>query len=201
MKTMKQEIYKKFHQYICEVVKHYKQTGSMRNFSKIARKYKCSRITQQMFFENSLHLIKDEPSFLQSCMIYDIVASKKKASRKPKAYKVPDVDPDLFNRPRLHFDDGQVVAWKWKSGTTDTVNIAVVDENGWFNYGYNVENDGDIYYGGNMNDYRGDIEYVEPPVSVLKEFLSQLAQVCWNEVMSNPRNALHFDYEKNNPTL
>lgn len=90
---MKQEIYNKFHAYLCDVCKHYQENKSLRHFSQLAAKHGCTKITTQQFFENSLHLVA-EPKFIQSCIIRDIIAGKDRERREEKAN---NNQPTLFD--------------------------------------------------------------------------------------------------------
>jgi hypothetical protein len=189
---MKQEIYNKFHAYLCDVVKHYRENKSLRNFSKLATKHGCTHITSQQFFEHGLHQLPCEVPPMLSYLIYDSIVADKRYKRKERERSKMQTVPSL---PLKRFHDGEVVAWVDNRGLEC---IAVVDENGWYNYGYNIGKHGGIYY---CEEVPENITLVEPSAEMLKRFLSELAKECWEEHMNNPKNELHFEYEKSIPTL
>lgn len=189
---MKEETYNKFHAYLCDVVKHYRENKSLRNFSKLATKHGCTHITSQQFFEHGLHQLSIKVTPMLSCLIYDIIVAEKKAKRKARERAEMPTAPLL---PLKRFRDGEVVAWVDSRGLEC---VAVVDENGWYNYGYNIGNHGGIYYSDEVPE---NITIVEPSAEMLKRFLAELAKECWDEHMSNPKNELHFEYEKAAPRL
>lgn len=152
---MKEKYYTKFHEYLKDVVKHFQETGSLRNFSDIALKHKCTKITIPLFYEYDLHLIEGEPSRKTSDLIRDRIADDE---RKRKGLEVV--------KPR--FNKGDIIAWI-KDGREC---VAVADEDDMFFYCTNYDKQGDFFVSHNIPD---DVEFVKPSYAGIIEYLQHLS--------------------------
>lgn len=66
---------------------------------------------------------------------------------------------------------GDIVAWKVNERGDQAVCVATSPD--WFQYSYNHDDNGEMYYAGNIPD---DVELVEPSVDTLKKFITGLHQ-------------------------
>ena len=152
---MKEKYYIKFHEYLKDVVKHFQETGSMRHFSKLSEKHKCTKITIPLFYEYGLHLEDGEPSRKISDIIRDRIADDE---RKRKGI---DVVKSRFNK-------GDIIAWI-KDGREC---VAVADEDDMFLYCTNHDKNGDFFMCGEI-PY--EVEFVKPSYAGIIEYLQHLS--------------------------
>lgn len=152
---MKEKYYTKFHEYLKDVVKHFQETGSMRNFSKLSEKHKCTKVTIPLFYEYGLHLVEGEPSRKISDLIRDRIADDE---RKRKGMEVV--------KPR--FNKGDIIAWI-KDGREC---VAVVDDGDMFSYCLNYDSEGNWFV---CDAIPTDVEFISPSYSCLMELAHHLA--------------------------
>ena len=152
---MKEKYYIKFHEYLKDVVKHFQETGSMRNFSELSAKHKCTKITIPLFYEYGLHQVDGEPSRKISDTIRDRIYEE---GRKQKGLEVKTT----------RFKKGEIIAWI-KDGREC---VAVVDEDDMFCYCTNKAKDGGlwVYY-----EIPTDTEIIKPSYTGLMELAQLLA--------------------------
>lgn len=67
------------------------------------------------------------------------------------------------------FNRGDIVAWEVNDKGEQA--ICVVTEPDWFDYSYNRDDNGEMFYAGNIPD---DVKFVEPSVDTLKKFITGL---------------------------
>ena len=152
---MKEHYYTKFYEYLKDVVKHFQKTGSMRNFSKLSTKHKCTKITVPLFYEYGLHLVEGEPSRKVSDTIRNRITNDE---RKRKG---ADVKSTRFNK-------GDIIAWI-KDGREC---VAVVDEDDMFSYCLNYDADGNWFL---CDAIPTDVEFVQPSYANLLVFARHMA--------------------------
>jgi hypothetical protein len=89
---MNKESYDKFYSYLCEVVRYYQEHKTLRNFSLLAKKWRCKAITQDLFYLYDLHRIEYPcvPSKDTADLIRDILAEKDNKPRKKKPFNEDD---------------------------------------------------------------------------------------------------------------
>lgn len=154
---MKEKYYIKFHEYLKDVVKHFQETGSLRNFSDIASKHKCTKITVPLFYEYGLHLLEGEPSRKISDIIRDRITDD---DRKKRGVEVK----------KTRFNKGDIIAWI-KDGREC---VAIVDDGDMFSYCTNYDKQGDFFV---YDPIPTDVEFVKPSYSGLLEVTQQLASM------------------------
>ena len=90
---MNKECYDKFYSYLCEVVKLYQEKKTLRNFSLLAKKWKCKAITQELFYTFNLHKIIHPfvPSRDVSDKIRNVLAERDNRQRKTKCFNEDDI--------------------------------------------------------------------------------------------------------------
>lgn len=108
---MKNERLENFHNYLCDVVLHYQENGTLKNFSVLAEKWKVKAITKEMFYMHDLHKIKypEQPTREKSDMVRNEMAQMGSCRRNSVRFKI-----------------GDVVAWN--HGNEDLRSVAVVAE-------------------------------------------------------------------------
>ena len=154
---MKEKYYTKFHEYLKDVVKHFQETGSLRNFSDIAIKHKCTKISIALFYEYGLHLLEGEPSRKISDTIRDRIYDDERKRRGVNVVK-----------PR--FNKGEIIAWI-KDGREC---VAVVGEGDMFSYCLNYDCEGNWFV---CDAIPTDVEFVKPSYANLMELAHHLADV------------------------
>lgn len=154
---MKEKYYTKFHEYLKDVVKHFQETGSMRHFSKLSEKHKCTKITIPLFYEYGLHLVEREPSRKISDIIRDRIADDE---RKRKGMEVV--------KPR--FNKGDIIAWIENGHEC----VAVADEGDTFTYLIKDEYEGYRFI---CDMIPTDVEFVNPSYANLMELAHHLASM------------------------
>ena len=152
---MKEKYYTKFYEYLKDVVKYFQETGSLRKFSDIAVKHKCTKITIPLFYEYGLHLVDGEPSRKISDLIRDRIADDE---RKRKGIDVV--------KPR--FNKGDIIAWI-KDGREC---VALVDEGEMFSHCTNFDKQGDFFA---CDGIPYDVEFTKPSYAGLMEFVQHLS--------------------------
>lgn len=154
---MKEKYYIKFHEYLKDVVKHFQETGSMRHFSELSAKHKCTKITIPLFYEYGLHLVEGEPSRKISDTIRDRIYED---GRKQKGLEVKTT----------RFKKGEIIAWI-KDGREC---VAVVDDDDFFRYCTNYDKDGDWF---TCNELPSDAEFIKPSYEGLMAFTSHITEL------------------------
>lgn len=151
---MKEKYYIKFHEYLKDVVKHFQETGSMRHFSELSNKHKCTKITIPLFYEYGLHLVEGEPSRKISDTIRDRIYEDGKKS---------------YNKP-TKFKNGDIVAWYNEDGLEC---IASMRDDGMFSYCLNFEKKGEVFTVGEIPE---GVEIVKPSYELLMDFTKYLSE-------------------------
>lgn len=154
---MKEKYYIKFHEYLKDVVKHFQETGSMRHFSELSNKHKCTKITIPLFYEYGLHLVDGEPSRKISDTIRDRIYED---NRKQKGLEVKST----------RFKKGEIIAWM-KDGREC---VAVVDDDDMFSYCINYDLDGNWFV---CDEIPTDVEFINPSYTGLMELARHLADM------------------------
>lgn len=154
---MKEKYYIKFHDYLKDVVKYFQETGSLRKFSDIAIKHKCTKVTIPLFYEYGLHLLEGEPSRKISDTIRDRIADDE---RKRKGIEVV--------KPR--FSKGEIIAWIQDGREC----VALVDEDDMFSYCTNHDKQGDFFVYDGIPD---DVEFTKPSYAGLLDFVQHLSAI------------------------
>ena len=152
---MKEKYYTKFHEYLKDVVKYFQETGSLRKFSDIAVKHKCTKITIPLFYEYYLHQLDGEPSRKLSDTIRDRIADDE---RKRKGV---DVIETRFNK-------GDIIAWIENGREC----VALVGEDDMFEYCTNRAKDGGLWV---CDEIPTDTEIIKPSYTGLMELAHLLA--------------------------
>ena len=94
---MNKESYDKFYYYLCDVVRLYQTNNSLRNFSILAKKWKCKSITKDLFYEFNLHKIKSPA--LPHRAVSDIIRNKL-------------AERDAIQHQTTRFKEDDFVAWE-----------------------------------------------------------------------------------------
>lgn len=152
---MKEKYYIKFHDYLKDVVKHFQETGSMRHFSDLSKKHKCTKITIPLFYEYCLHQVEGEPSRKLSDTIRDRILED---GRKRRGAEVKTT----------RFKKGEIIAWM-KDGREC---VAVVGDDDMFDYCSNMAKDGGLWV---CDEIPIDTEIFKPSYTGLKEMVRLLA--------------------------
>ena len=152
---MREKYYIKFHEYLKDVVKHFQETGSLRHFSEIAIKHKCTKITVPLFYEYGLHLLEGEPSRKISDTIRDRITDD---DRKKRGV---DVKKTRFNK-------GDIIAWIQDGREC----VALVDEDEIFSYCTNFDKQGDFFA---CDGIPYDVEFIKPSYAGLMEFVQHMS--------------------------
>lgn len=92
---MKEEIYERFHLYLCDVVSYYQENKTLKNFSDIAKKWGVKAIPKELFYVYNLHQLNGQPTRQVSDKIRDILSKQ-----------------DAIRRKKNRFHHGDVVAWE-----------------------------------------------------------------------------------------
>lgn len=154
---MKEKYYIKFHEYLKDVVKHFQKTGSMRHFSELSSKHKCTKITIPLFYEYGLHLVEGEPSRKISDTIRDRIYED---NRKQKGLEVKTT----------RFKKGEIIAWI-KDGREC---VAVVDDDDMFSYCINYDKGGNWFV---CDEIPTDVEFINPSCIGLMVLAHHLADM------------------------
>lgn len=152
---MKEKYYIKFHEYLKDVVRHFQETGSMRHFSELSNKHKCTKITIPLFYEYGLHLVEGEPSRKISDTIRDRIYEN---GRKHKGLEVKTT----------RFKKGEIIAWMDEGREC----VAVVGEDDMFDYCTNKAKDGGLWV---CDEIPTDTEIIKPSYTGLMELAQLLA--------------------------
>lgn len=154
---MKEKYYIKFHDYLKDVVKHFQETGSMRHFSDLSKKHKCTKITIPLFYEYCLHQVEGEPSRKLSDTIRDRILED---GRKRRGAEVKTT----------RFKKGEIIAWM-KDGREC---VAVVSDDDMFSYCINYDFDGNWFV---CDEIPTDVEFINPSYTGLMELARHLADM------------------------
>lgn len=152
---MKKQQFDSFYYYLCDVASLYKSTGSLRNFSALAKKYKCTKITIAQFYEYGLHELSDSPSRQLSDKIRNDISE---LERKRK-----------LGNPR--FTKGQIIAWKNNDGSEAIASVATDATR--FSYCYNFKGNKCMVIFDSIPD---DVEIITPSHETLVKFCEELVR-------------------------
>lgn len=154
---MDKKILDNFYEYLKDVIKHYQETGGLRNFSPLAKKWGVKAITKDLFYMYELHKIEKGSTisrFQSDCI-------RKSISEKDKIR-------------RSKFGNGDVVVWN-RNGFRS---VAVIDDGLMFSVCLNYrsredEQDRVWYYDGIPTDVKIEKAKEEDMKSLISALIKQ----------------------------